>query len=184
MDFKNICQKDNVEYHTITINSEKTFTIVLKELIGLSEARICENLKNQGVNSLFRTPNTYQIPNLQNHIRPRNHIGTRSYQDMSKTLKFIGRNTRFENSRLSVSAVRHTVTSHIQKERPQSNANKPRGGVLIAVHKSIPVEDILQQTTTNIEIKTTKLKTFPTLTIKAAYTPSKTKILLGDHPVT
>lgn len=49
----------------------------------------------------------------------------------------------------------------------QSSANKPKGGVLIAVHKNISVEDISQQTITIIEIKTIKIKTFATL-IKGA----------------
>lgn len=40
----------------------------------------------------------------------------------------------------------------------QSSANKPRGSVLIAIHKSIPVEDFPQQITINIEIKMIKLK--------------------------
>ena len=42
------------------------------------------------------------------------------------------------------------------------------------------MEDVSQQITTNIEIKTIKIKTSFTLTIGGAYTPSKTKILAGE----
>ena len=44
-----ICQKDNIEYHTFTVNSEKLLIVVLKGLIQLREGRIHENLKNQGL---------------------------------------------------------------------------------------------------------------------------------------
>ncbi|CAD1480635.1 unnamed protein product [Heterotrigona itama] len=46
-DFKTICLTKNIEYHTYTINTEKTLTIVLKGLIRLLELRICNNLKSQ-----------------------------------------------------------------------------------------------------------------------------------------
>ena len=39
-DFKIICQKENIEYHTYMVSTEKT-TVIFKGFTRLSEARIC-----------------------------------------------------------------------------------------------------------------------------------------------
>ena len=49
-EFKTICQKENIEYHTYTVSSKKSITVVLKELIKLPEDRICNSIKSQGLN--------------------------------------------------------------------------------------------------------------------------------------
>ena len=56
-DFKNICKKENIQYHTYTISTEKTITIVLKGLIKLPVQRISNSnsIKNQGLNPIACT---------------------------------------------------------------------------------------------------------------------------------
>lgn len=49
-DFKIICKNENIEYHTYTISTEKTTTVVLKRLIWLPETKI-----RLGLNSIFCT---------------------------------------------------------------------------------------------------------------------------------
>lgn len=60
---------------------------------------------------------------------------------------------------------------HRQSGPPSIN-NKPRSGILIAVHKNILTEDTPQPATSNIEVLTIKLKTTPKLTVGTAYSPS------------
>ena len=49
-EFKAICVKENIEFHTYTVTSEKTLTAVLKSLIRPSLTRITENIRCQGLN--------------------------------------------------------------------------------------------------------------------------------------
>lgn len=94
-DFKNISQRA-IKY-TFKINSDKTFTVVLKGLI-FPEAKICENIKNQGLNLILcleYTPDTYD---LQNHFRPRNYTGPNKSRQMRRKQKFTERNTKLENA--------------------------------------------------------------------------------------
>lgn len=49
---RTICLKENIEYYTYTINTEKILTVVLKELIHLPELRISNNLKSEGLNPI------------------------------------------------------------------------------------------------------------------------------------
>ena len=63
-DFKIICQKENVKYHIYTINTEETITIVLKSFIKLPEARICDNIKKQGLNLILCT----EIPTCTKYL--------------------------------------------------------------------------------------------------------------------
>ena len=59
-------------------------------------------------------------------------------------------------------------------------SNKPKGGVLIATHKNIPIEDMLQPISSNIDSLKIKLKITASLTISAKYAPSRTKITQID----
>ena len=56
--FKEVCLKENIQFHTFTIATEKMFTVVMKGLIQLSEKTIMNNLKTQGLQPL----NCIQIP--------------------------------------------------------------------------------------------------------------------------
>ena len=45
LNFKTICQQENIAYHTYTISSEETTTVVLKGLIKFPENEICNSVK-------------------------------------------------------------------------------------------------------------------------------------------
>ena len=64
-DFKDICQHDNIQYHTYSIATEKVLTVVLKGLIKLPSKTIINDLKAQGLNPLTCTeipaPTKYPI---------------------------------------------------------------------------------------------------------------------------
>lgn len=64
-DFKFICKKENIEFHTYTVNFEKTTTVVLK---GLPVARICENIESQGLKPRAqRYTDPHQIFDMPSH---------------------------------------------------------------------------------------------------------------------
>ncbi|CAD1473451.1 unnamed protein product [Heterotrigona itama] len=78
-EFKTTFQKEYQEYHTYTVSEEKTITVALKGLIKLPEARICNNIKNQGLNSIQCT----EIP-----IQAKHPIYRKStMSDILKTIK-------------------------------------------------------------------------------------------------
>ena len=51
-EFKELCQLDNVQYHTYSISTEKVLTVVLKGLVKFPEKTIINDLKIQGVNPI------------------------------------------------------------------------------------------------------------------------------------
>lgn len=61
-DFKFICKKENIEFYTYTVNSEKTTTVVLK---GLPVARICENIESQGLKPISCAEIYRPTPNIR-----------------------------------------------------------------------------------------------------------------------
>ena len=53
-EFKKICQKDNIEHHTYTVDTQTTI-VVLRRFIKFPVSRICENIKDQGFNPIHCT---------------------------------------------------------------------------------------------------------------------------------
>ena len=90
-DFKNICIKESIEYHTYTINTEKTTTAVLKGLIKLPGERIINSIKDQGLKPLhcIEIPTHTKFPDIPSNIRIRDlnstnksHTIHRKYQNI------------------------------------------------------------------------------------------------------
>ena len=119
--FKAICQKENIEYHTYMISIEKTTTVALKDLIKLPESRICSSIKNQGLNpvscteisthakySIYRV--TFALGTQINHVR---------YIENIK----IYWNTNQTNQLSSVIDAKHTDTSLSTATRKQFALN-------------------------------------------------------------
>ena len=57
-EFKEICHKENIQYHTYAIQSEKILTVVIKELIKLPDIVITNSLRAQGLTPI----NCTEIP--------------------------------------------------------------------------------------------------------------------------
>ena len=64
-EFKELCRKDNIQFHTYI---EKVLIVVLKGLVKLPDRTIINNLKRQGLNPLHRNVHTHQISYLPNHL--------------------------------------------------------------------------------------------------------------------
>ena len=68
-EFKAICVKENIEFHTYTVTFEKTLIVMLKGMFQLPLptplplTRISENIRVQGLN-LCRNINSQQIPHI------------------------------------------------------------------------------------------------------------------------
>lgn len=50
--FKEVCRRQNIQYHTFTLSTEKILTVVLKGLIKLNKKVILHNLKTQGLKAI------------------------------------------------------------------------------------------------------------------------------------
>lgn len=60
--FKEVCFKENIQFHTFTVSTEKILMVVLKGLIKLPEETILSNIKTQGLYPIDCTE-------LQTHTR-------------------------------------------------------------------------------------------------------------------
>ena len=49
VNFKDICRKQGIQFHTFTLSSEEILTVVVKGLIKLEPKIILNNLKTQGL---------------------------------------------------------------------------------------------------------------------------------------
>ena len=56
--FEDVCRKENIQFHTFTIASEKILTVVLKSFIKLNEKTILNDIKTQGLKPI----NCIEIP--------------------------------------------------------------------------------------------------------------------------
>ena len=70
MNSKNLCRKDNIQFHTYTISSKKVLSIVLKGLVKLLDKTVINNLKKKTGNKppkLHQNVHNRQISHLPNH---------------------------------------------------------------------------------------------------------------------
>ena len=62
VNFKDVCRKQGIQFHTFTLNSEEILTVVLKGLIKLDPKIILNNLKTQGLKPIDCTE-------ISNHMK-------------------------------------------------------------------------------------------------------------------
>ena len=60
-DFKEVCRKENIQFHIFTVSTEKILTVVLKGLIKLNEKVIINYLKAQALKPI----NCTELPNTR-----------------------------------------------------------------------------------------------------------------------
>ena len=125
-EFKAICVKGNVEFHTYMITSEKILTVVPKDLIRFLMARISENIRCQGLNLMhyvkILTHTKYAIYRVT--FAPRTTL-TQINHVSSRISKYTGKNMNPINQRFSVSAARRTVTRRQIVTKNQCVSNMP-----------------------------------------------------------
>ena len=60
-DFKNVCRKQNIQFHTFTVSTKKILTVILKGIIKISDKVIINNPRTKSTKttrSCLHTPNT------------------------------------------------------------------------------------------------------------------------------